>query len=231
MANNHGMDYGPVGLADELAASRQYGLPVIGGGVNQASAFQGYQRTIRGVRVAVVSATDVLDSSLQAAWTAGPDKPGLASAKEDDLFAQRIKQVSADADVVVAFVHWGVEKQVCPTARQQQLAAELVAAGADVVVGSHAHVLQPLGHVDGAPVAYGMGNFVFYGTSASAVRSGVLAGRRPGGAGIRRDGPSHRDDDLGPGDDRERPPGRRTAHAAPTRCRRCRPADRLADRR
>ena len=71
-------------------------------------------------------------------------------------------------------MHWGVEKQVCPTARQQQLAAELVAAGADVVVGSHAHVLQPLGHVGGAPVAYGMGNFVFYGTSASAVRSGVL---------------------------------------------------------
>jgi hypothetical protein len=35
-------------------------------------------------------------------------------------------------------------------------------------------VLQPLGHIDGAPVAYGMGNFVFYGTSASAVRSGVL---------------------------------------------------------
>ena len=114
MANNHGMDYGATGLADELAASRQYGLPVIGGGVDQTSAFQGYQRTIRGVRVAVVSATDVLDSSLQAAWTAGPDKPGLASAKDGDLFAQRIRQVSATADVVVAFLHWGVEKQVCP---------------------------------------------------------------------------------------------------------------------
>jgi poly-gamma-glutamate capsule biosynthesis protein CapA/YwtB (metallophosphatase superfamily) len=174
VANNHGMDFGTVGLADTLAASQQYGLPVIGAGVDQTSAFTGIQRTIRGVRVAVISATDVLDSNLQAAWTAGPGKPGLASAKDGDLFAQRIRQVSAGADVVVAFVHWGVEKQVCPTQRQQDLAAELVAAGADVVVGSHAHVLQPLGDVDGAPVAYGMGNFVFYGTSAAAVRSGVL---------------------------------------------------------
>jgi poly-gamma-glutamate synthesis protein (capsule biosynthesis protein) len=174
VANNHGMDFGTIGLADTLAASQQYGLPVIGAGVDQTTAFKGIQRTIRGVRVAVISATDVLDSNLQSAWTAGPDKPGLASAKDGDVFAQRIRQVSAGADVVVAFVHWGVEKQVCPTERQQDLAAELVAAGADVVVGSHAHVLQPLGDVDGAPVAYGMGNFVFYGTSAAAVRSGVL---------------------------------------------------------
>ena len=119
VANNHGMDYGPVGLADTLAASKQYRLPVIGAGVDQAHAFQGYERTIRGVRVAVISATDVLDSSLQSAWTAGPDKPGLASAKEGDLLAQRIRQVSATSDVVVAFLHWGVEKQVCPTERQQ----------------------------------------------------------------------------------------------------------------
>jgi hypothetical protein len=173
VANNHGEDYGAAGLADTLAASKTYGLPVIGAGTDEDAAFHGYLRTVRGVRVAVIAATDVLDSSLQAAWTAGPDSSGLASAKDDRL-AQRIAAVSASADVVVAFLHWGVEKQVCPTARQQQLAAELVEAGADVVVGSHAHVLQPLGSVDGAPVAYGMGNFVFYGTSAAAVRSGVL---------------------------------------------------------
>jgi poly-gamma-glutamate synthesis protein (capsule biosynthesis protein) len=174
VANNHGEDYGSAGLADTLAASKTYRLPVIGAGTDQDAAFHGYLRTVRGVRVAVIAATDVIDSSLQAAWTAGPDRPGLASAKDGDLLAERIRAVSASADVVVAFLHWGVEKQVCPTARQQQLAAELVTAGADLVVGSHAHVLQPLDSVGSAPVAYGMGNFVFYGTSAAAVRSGVL---------------------------------------------------------
>jgi poly-gamma-glutamate capsule biosynthesis protein CapA/YwtB (metallophosphatase superfamily) len=174
LANNHGMDFGRSGLSDTLAAGRAAGLPVIGAGTDEDRAFQGVVRNVRGVRIAVVAATDVLDSNLASAWTAGPDRAGLASAKDGDRFAARIRQVSASADVVVAFVHWGTEQQVCPTARQQALAAELVAAGADVVVGSHAHVLQPLTRVRGVPVAYGLGNFVFYARGAAAVRSGVL---------------------------------------------------------
>jgi poly-gamma-glutamate capsule biosynthesis protein CapA/YwtB (metallophosphatase superfamily) len=174
VANNHGMDYGATGLQDTLAASKTYGFPLIGAGQNVKQAFAGYRTTVRGVRVAVISATDVLDSSLQAAWTAGPDKPGLASAKDGDLMAQRITAVSQHADVVVAFLHWGVELNVCPTARQVSLAQELIDAGADVVVGSHAHVVQPLTRVGRVPVDYGMGNFVFYGTSPAATQSGVV---------------------------------------------------------
>jgi poly-gamma-glutamate capsule biosynthesis protein CapA/YwtB (metallophosphatase superfamily) len=175
VANNHGMDYGAGGLQDTLAASRTYDFPLIGAGQSSTQAFAGYRTMIRGVRIAVISATDVLDSSLQTAWTAGPAKPGLASAKDGDAMAERIQAVSASSDLVIAFLHWGVEEQVCPTARQQALAAQLVQAGADVVVGSHAHVLQPLGQIAGVPVAYGMGNFVFYATRPSGIRSGVLA--------------------------------------------------------
>jgi poly-gamma-glutamate synthesis protein (capsule biosynthesis protein) len=174
VANNHGMDYGAAGLQDTLAASKAYDFPLIGAGQNATKAFAGYQTTIHGVRVAVISATDVLDSSLQAAWTAGPDKPGLASAKDGDLLAERIRAVSAHADVVVAFLHWGVELNVCPTDRQRSLAQELIDAGADIVVGSHAHVLQPLTSVGGVPVDYGMGNFVFYAHRSADTRSGVL---------------------------------------------------------
>lgn len=174
VANNHGMDYGTAGLADTLAAGRSAGLPVLGAGPDERQAFAGLTRTVRGVRVTVVAATDVLDSSVAAAWTAGPDSPGLASAKDGDRLVQRVRQAAASADVVVAFLHWGVERQVCPTARQQALAQALVEAGADLVVGSHAHVLQPLASVHGAPVAYGLGNFVFYAEGGAAVRSGVL---------------------------------------------------------
>jgi poly-gamma-glutamate capsule biosynthesis protein CapA/YwtB (metallophosphatase superfamily) len=174
VANNHGMDYGATGLQDTLAASKAYDFPLIGAGQNATQAFAGYRKTVRGVRVAVISATDVLDSGLQAAWTAGPHKPGLASAKDGDLLAERIAAVSEQADVVVAFLHWGVELNVCPTPRQRSLAQELIDAGADVVVGSHAHVLQPLTKVGAVPVDYGMGNFVFYGTSPAAIRTGVV---------------------------------------------------------
>ncbi len=80
------------------------------------------------------------------------------------------------------------------------------------MVGSHAHVLQPLGSVGGAPVAYGMGNFVFYGTSAAAVRSGVLQVSVRAVPGSGAPGRPAATDHLAAGDDRGRAAGRRRAH-------------------
>jgi poly-gamma-glutamate synthesis protein (capsule biosynthesis protein) len=80
----------------------------------------------------------------------------------------------ARADVVVVFLHWGQERVVCPTARQVQLARMLAEAGADVVVGSHAHVVQPGGTVGKALVRYGLGNFQFYASGGPGSNSGVL---------------------------------------------------------
>jgi poly-gamma-glutamate synthesis protein (capsule biosynthesis protein) len=75
---------------------------------------------------------------------------------------------------VVVFLHWGVELEQCPSADQRALAKELVAAGADVVVGGHAHRLQGTGRMGKALVGYGLGNFVWYGTSELSTKTGVL---------------------------------------------------------
>jgi poly-gamma-glutamate synthesis protein (capsule biosynthesis protein) len=64
--------------------------------------------------------------------------------------------------VVVVYLHWGEERNPCPTDRQRTLARQLVEAGADVVAGSHAHVVQGSGRMGKAYVAYGLGNFLFY---------------------------------------------------------------------
>jgi len=64
MANNHALDYGQVGLADSLAASREAGLPVVGAGVDEDAAFAPYLATVKGRRVAVIGATQVLDDNL-----------------------------------------------------------------------------------------------------------------------------------------------------------------------
>ncbi|HMA46963.1 MAG TPA: CapA family protein, partial [Frankiaceae bacterium] len=62
----------------------------------------------------------------------------------------------------------------CPTDDQRRLARTLVDAGADVVVGSHAHVLLGGGRLGGAYVDYGLGNFVFYAGGGPTTESGVL---------------------------------------------------------
>ena len=78
------------------------------------------------------------------------------------------------SDTVVVFLHWGVELEQCPSTDQRTLARQLVAAGADVVVGGHAHRVQGAGRLGEALVGYGLGNFVWYGTSELSTQTGVL---------------------------------------------------------
>ena len=174
MANNHGMDYGEAGLRDSLAAAKQYRFPIIGIGLNDSQAYRPYRATVHGQRVAVIAATQVLDDELVSAWTAGPGKPGLASAKDVPRLVRAVRQARATSDTVVVFLHWGVELQQCPSHDQRTLAKQLVAAGADVVVGGHAHRLQGAGRMGNALVDYGLGNFVWYGTSELSTQTGVL---------------------------------------------------------
>jgi poly-gamma-glutamate synthesis protein (capsule biosynthesis protein) len=174
VANNHGMDYGRVGLADTLAAARAAGMPLLGAGQDDQAAWTPLRREVNGVRISVLAATDVLDDFAITSWVAGPGTPGLASAKDTDRLLAVVRAERAAVDVVVVFLHWGQERIVCPTARQQQLARLLADAGADIVVGSHAHVVQPGGTVGKALVRYGLGNFQFYANGGPGSNSGVL---------------------------------------------------------
>ncbi|WP_198950601.1 CapA family protein [Kineosporia sp. A_224] len=178
MANNHGMDYGRVGLRDSLAAAKDASFPVLGAGADSAAAFAPLRRTIRGVRVSVFAATDVLDSFATTTWPATTSRAGLATTKGTGLarLARAVRAEKADGvEVVVVLLHWGVERRTCPTARQADVARTLASAGADAVVGSHAHVLQPQTKVAGAVVHYGMGNFVFYARPGAGAQTGVLS--------------------------------------------------------
>ena len=174
MANNHGLDYGATGLRDSLAAARRYRFPVVGIGLNAAQAYRPFRRTINGQRIALIGATQVLDDELISAWTAGPNKPGLASAKDVPRLVQAVRQTRATSDTVIVFLHWGTELQECPSPDQRTLAKQLVAAGADVIVGGHAHRVQGAGRMGKALVGYGLGNFVWYGTSELSTQTGVL---------------------------------------------------------
>lgn len=173
-ANNHGLDYGLPSLEEGLAAETAAGLPVIGIGRDEAEAYAPFVAEVRGQRIAVVAATQVLDDDLIEAWTAGPARPGLASAKRVDRLVETVTSARAGADTVVVFLHWGIERHTCPSASQQDLARTLVDAGADVVVGGHAHRLQGGGRLGDAVVHYGLGNFAFPSPSADGARTGVF---------------------------------------------------------
>ena len=75
---------------------------------------------------------------------------------------------------MIVYLHWGTELQDCPNPLQEPLAQLLVKAGADIVVGTHAHVLLGGGYLGSAYVDYGLGNFAFYDNSPPENASGSL---------------------------------------------------------
>ena len=83
-----------------------------------------------------------------------------------------VRQAAKTDDVVAVYLHWGEENVGCPTADQLDLAADLAAAGADVVVGAHAHQPQGAGLLGDTYVSYGLGNFLWYHGNQS--ETGVL---------------------------------------------------------
>ena len=91
-ANNHGMDFGVESLEETLAAETASGFPIIGIGRDEVEAYAPFIAEVRGQRIAVIGATQVLDDHLIDEWTAGPAQPGLASAKRVDRLVQAVAE-------------------------------------------------------------------------------------------------------------------------------------------
>jgi poly-gamma-glutamate synthesis protein (capsule biosynthesis protein) len=164
MANNHGVDLGTIGLHDTLAAAREAPLAVVGIGADRAHAFAPYRVRVHGTDLAFLAADASPLESTSPTWTAGRRTPGLAAARDARrrVLLRAVRRADRDADVVVVYLHWGRDMQACPTSTQRTTARALAAAGADVIVGSHAHVLLGSGWQQDTYVNYGLGNFVWY---------------------------------------------------------------------
>jgi len=176
LANNHGLDFGEDALLDTLdfASAPDTGLPLVGAGRDDVEAYEPFRVTVRGQRISILGATRVVDDHLAASWTAGPSHPGLAVADDPTRLLEAVRAERAQADTLVVYLHWGQEYNDCPIENQTDLADQLVAAGADVIVGSHAHVPLGAGMLNGSYVSYGLGNFIFGSAHGPGIESGVL---------------------------------------------------------
>ena len=174
MANNHALDYGPVGMQDTFDAIVSSKLPVIGIGRDATEAFRPHLTVVKGQRIAFLGAVDWLEPALIPAWSATETQPGLAFSIDRTLLVAAVGAVRPDVDTLVVFLHWGTEGTNCASPQQGELAGALLEAGADIVVGSHAHRVFGAGRVGSSLVAYGLGNFVYYREDGESGRSGVL---------------------------------------------------------
>ena len=173
MANNHGVDFGPVGLRDTLSAKRASPVPIVGIGADEDEAFAPAVLEAKGLEVAVFGASQVYEMTLLR-HSAGPGKGGIASSAPTTRIAAAVRAAARRYDLVVVYLHWGLDYQRCPDAQSAQTARTLEEAGADVVVGGHSHRVNGSGWMGRAYVHYGLGNFVWWRSREPDSRSGVL---------------------------------------------------------
>jgi gamma-polyglutamate biosynthesis protein CapA len=156
LANNHAMDHGIPGIRDTIDALDAAGIRHAGAGVDLESAVEIDYQEHGELTVATLSFTDVFVEGFIARAFQG----GVLQA-ELDTFGPLLQRANREADLVIAHVHWGEEYDLRVRAEQREMAEDLAAAGADIIVGTHPHVLLPVEMIGNTLVLHSLGNFIF----------------------------------------------------------------------
>jgi poly-gamma-glutamate synthesis protein (capsule biosynthesis protein) len=181
-ASNHCMDWGIQGFNDTIRSLEDAGASVVGVGANIEEARKPIVRLIGDVRVAFIAACSILPADYWAEKSRPgcvplrahtiydqiePDQPGtpariLTFPYSDDLakLEEDVRQARELADVVVVSLHWGIHFIPAVLADYQRMAGQrLIDAGADLILGHHAHILKGVELYKGKAIFYSLGNF------------------------------------------------------------------------
>ncbi|MBE2197288.1 MAG: CapA family protein, partial [Anaerolinea sp.] len=149
VANNHSLDGGTEGLQETVTRLRHAGLHPVG-----LAGSDPVLVTAHGVRLAFFAFNTIPPAPTEG-MTPAPQFWDAATA------VPAIQAARAQADAVIVLMHWGFEYEARPDPAQERIAQTLLDAGADLVVGQHPHVAQPVAVIGDGVVAYSLGNFLF----------------------------------------------------------------------
>ena len=156
LANNHSFDYSVAGYVDTVDALDDLGIVSVGAGFNVADAAKPYYANINGITVAFTAAMrseKYIDTPEASATSAG-----VMKMYDIEAYANVICEAKANADFVIAYVHWGTENTITLEDEQIEGAKALIDAGADAVIGAHSHTVQPIEIYKGKPIFYSLGD-------------------------------------------------------------------------
>jgi poly-gamma-glutamate synthesis protein (capsule biosynthesis protein) len=158
LGNNHSGDYGKEALVDGRAQLALVGVAPVGAGADADEAGEPAIFDLGGWSVAVVGFGGIMPHD---GWIATDDQPGMRDGDDIPSMVAAVEHADALADIVIVSIHWGVELDTEPRPDDVERAEAMVAAGADVIFGHHAHRLQPFEMMNDAAVFWGLGNFVW----------------------------------------------------------------------
>lgn len=159
LANNHVYDYGKQALLDTFSTLEEVDIEYFGAGKNLAEAKAPVYYEIDGKRIAFVGASRAEKNKMTPQAT--DTNPGILRCYDTELFLQAIAEAEANADFVIAVVHWGTEYSTVLESAQLTTSKEYLDAGADAIIGGHSHCLQGMEFYNGKPIIYSLGNYWF----------------------------------------------------------------------
>ena len=159
LANNHVYDFGSIAFNDMIDSLNEYKIPYIGAGKNIEEAKRPYYFIINGYKIAFVNATraEKIILTPEATETEG----GVFRCYDPTNLINLIKDVKKESDYVIALIHYGKEDSHELEDVQVESSKQYIDAGADVIIGSHAHVLQGIEFYKDKPIIYNLGDFIF----------------------------------------------------------------------
>ena len=160
LANNHVFDYQEKALIDTMKTLKKAKIPYVGAGKNIKEATTPVYFRANDKIIAICAATQV-ERSTNHTQEATKNKPGVIKTLNSKKFCKEIKKAKKNADVVIVFVHWGLEGSKDYQSDQVALAKDFVKAGADAIIGGHTHGLQGISYIGDVPIIYSLGNFWF----------------------------------------------------------------------
>jgi len=153
LANNHSFDKGEKGIENSLKYWSGKNVIFSGTFKNQEDFEKVKTFKKNGIRFAFLSYT-TLTNGLKS------KKKYLINTFSKEKFLKDIEKVRDKVDVVLVSIHWGVEYRKEPTEKQKEIAKFLAKNGADVVIGTHPHVIEPIEKIENTLVVYSLGNFI-----------------------------------------------------------------------
>ena len=175
IATNHSLDKGESGLISTINYWKEKGVITTGAYLNDAD-FKIPVNEVNGIKIAYLGFTEQTNGLKLPA----DSEVVLVLAKDEALLESKIHQAKQMADVVIVNAHWGEEYTHEPTASEKQMAQKLCDWGADVVIGNHPHVIQPVEFItstDGSHTmlcAYSLGNFISAQRKQATMLGGML---------------------------------------------------------
>ena len=155
-STNHSLDMGFEGIRNSSAFFHRHPEILMSGtAVSPEEKDTIPSMTVNGIRIAFLAWTGFLNYLV-------PEYPfevNFYPGHEEEMLGM-IRRAKSENDAVILALHWGIEYSRTPDEAQRALARQCIEAGADLIIGNHVHVIQPLEIIDGVPVFYAMGNLI-----------------------------------------------------------------------